>query len=112
MYRQSPRYQQRIANRRRAMREGKARARMERGAEFGVIETWTPPDLRRRLIVEDYDSGRLVRTVIDMHATTRIDSYRVTIDGKPQPGRIGWSRILAKLREAMPRKCSLRWMEE
>jgi hypothetical protein len=37
MYRQSLRYQQRIANRRRAMREGKARARMERGAEFGVI---------------------------------------------------------------------------
>ena len=112
MYRRSHRYEQRIANRRRAMREGKARARMERGAEFGVIETWTPPDLRRRLIVEDYDSGKLVRTVIDMHATTRIDCYRVAIDGKPQPGRMGWSRILAKLREAMPRKCSLRWMEE
>jgi len=93
------------------MREGKARARMERGAEYGVIETWTPPDLRRRLIVEDYDAGEVRRTVIDMHATTRIDSYRVAIDGKQQDGRLGWSRILGLLRVAMPRKCSLRWVE-
>ena len=62
--------------------------------------------------MEDYDTGEVRRTVIDMHATSRIDCYRVLIDGKEQPGRLGWSRILAKLREAMPRKCSLRWMEE
>lgn len=91
------------------MQEGKARARMERGEEFGRVEVWTPPELRRRLIVEDYDSGSVKRTVIDMHATTRIDSYRVLIDGKVQPGRIGWSRILERLREAMPRKCSPRF---
>lgn len=109
-YRRSPRYQERIKRRVRAMHEGKARARMERGEGFGVIEAWTPPDLRRRLIVEDYDSGKLVRTVIDMHTTTRIDCYRVLIDGKPQPGRLGWSRILERVREAMPRKCSLRFM--
>lgn len=89
------------------MQAGRERARMEREP---VIH-WQPPDLRRRLIVEDYDSGKLVRTVIDMHATTRIDSYRVRIDGKVQAGRMGWSRILGLLRVAMPRKCSARWME-
>lgn len=111
MYRHSPRYIQRRRNRARAMREGKSRARMERGAEFGVIEPWSPPDLRRRMIVEDYDTGAVKRTVIDMHATTRIDCYRVRIDGKEQPGRLGWSKILELLRLAMPRKCSARWTE-
>jgi hypothetical protein len=106
-YRRSNRYQQRIAARQRAMREGKARARMERE----MPERWEPPDLRRRLIVEDYDSGSVHRTVIDMHATPRIDCYRVAIDGKPQPGRLGWSRILGMLRVAMPRKCSPRWVQ-
>ncbi len=107
-YRRSHRYQQRVALRQRAMREGKTRARMER--EY--VAPWQPPDLRRRLIVEDYDTGEVKRTVIDMHATTRIDSYAVRIDGKPQPGRVGWSRILELLRLATPRKCSARWTEE
>ena len=107
-YCRSPRYQQRVALRQRAMREGKARARMEREP----VEHWQPPELRRRLIVEDYDTGEIKRTVIDMHRTRRIDSYRVAIDGKAQPGRIGWSRILGLLREAMPRKCSPRWIGE
>ena len=106
-YRRSPRYLQRIAARKRAMQEGRARARMERE----MPPRWEPPDLRRRVIVEDYDSGQVRRTVIDMHATPRIDCYRVAIDGKVQPGRLGWSRILGLLRTAMPRKCSLRWTE-
>jgi hypothetical protein len=107
-YRRSVRYQQRIAACKRAMRDGKARVRMEGDPS----PRWEPPELRRRLIVEDYDSGQVRRVVIDMHATPRIDSYRVAIDGKPQPGRLGWSRILGLLREAMPRKCSLRWVQE
>ena len=106
-YRRTERYQRRI----RAMQEGRTRARMERGAEFGQVDAWSPPDLRRRVIVEDYDSGTVRRVVFDLHATNRIDSYRVVIDGKPQPGRLGWSRILDRLRLAMPRKCSLRWTQ-
>lgn len=101
-YRRTDRYQRRI----RAMQEGRARARMAREAPA----RWSPPDLRRRVVVEDYDSGQVVRTVIDLHATSRIDSYRVAIDGKPQPGRLGWSRVLGLLRMAMPRKCSPRWV--
>ena len=71
-YRRTDRYKLRI----KAMQKGRERARMEREP----VPRWEPPDLRRRLIVEDYDSG------------------------KPQPGRLGWSRILGLLREALPRK--------
>lgn len=88
------------------MREGKARARMER--EY--VAPWEPPELRRRLIVEDYDTGEVKRTVIDMHRTSRIDCYRVTVNDIPQAGRPGWSRVLDMLRRAMPRKCSTRWI--
>lgn len=107
-YRRSNRYRQRIAHHQRVMQEGRARARMAREP----VPRWQPPDLRRRLIVEDYDTGKVVRTIFDLHATTRIDCYRVSIDGKRQPGRIGWTRLLALLRKALPRKCSSRWTEE
>lgn len=103
-YRRTERYQRRI----RAMREGKARARMEREQ----APRWSPPELRRRLIVEDFDTGEARRTVIDMHATSRIDCYRVTVNGIAQAGRPGWSRVLDLLRRAMPRKCSPRWIGE
>ncbi len=76
-----------------------------------LVIRWEPPELRRRLIVEDYDAGGVRRVVFDLYATTRIDSYRLEIDGKPQEGRRGWSRVLDGLRLAMPRKCSLRWVE-
>ena len=108
MYRRSPRYQQRIAVRQRAMQEGRARARMAREP----APRWEPPELRRRLIVEDFDSGEVRRTVIDMHRTSRIDCYRVTVNGIAQAGRPGWSRVLDMLRRAMPRKCSPRMLAE
>ena len=101
-YRRTDRYKRRIL----AVREGKARARMER--EY--VAPWEPPELRRRLIVEDYDTGEVKRTVIDMHRTSRIDCYRVTVNDIPQAGRPGWSRVLDMLRRAMPRKCSTRWI--
>lgn len=104
MYKRSPRYKLRI----RAMQEGRARARMARDP----VERWQPPELRRRLIVEDYDTGEVMRTVIEMRRTPRIDCYKVTVNGFAQPGTPGWTRILDMLRKAMPRKCSPRWAEE
>lgn len=101
-YRRSTRYQARIQ----AMQKGRERARMAREP----APRWRPPELRRRLIVEDYDTGEARRTVIDMHATSRIDCYRVTVNGIAQDGRPGWSRVLDMLRRAMPRKCSPRWI--
>lgn len=102
-YRRTERYQRRI----RAMQEGRSRGRME----SELAPRWDMPALRRRLIVEDYDTGGVRRVVFDLYATTRIDSYRVEIDGKAQEGRLGWSRILDRLRLAMPRRCSPRWTD-
>ena len=31
-------------------------------------------------------------------------------NGEPR-GRMGWSKVLERLRLAVPRKCSLRWLE-
>lgn len=60
------------------------------------------PDLRRRIIIEDFDFGHCVH-VLELHKTDRIDCYRVEVDGKPWKARIGWSRLLEGLRKSMPR---------
>lgn len=65
------------------------------------------PDLRRRVIIEDWDFGHRVH-VMELHKTDRIDCYRVTADGKPWKGRIGWSQTLAWLRKSMPRVGSIK----
>lgn len=67
---------------------------------------WQPPALRRRITIEDFDGAEPVTHVIEMHRTTRIDCYRVTVDGQPWKDRIGWSRILDGLRRALPRLMS------
>lgn len=61
------------------------------------------PDLRRTIIVIDYDSGQPVEHRIDLHKTSRIDQYRVVVDGKEWKPRIGFAGVLAGIRKAMPR---------
>jgi len=56
------------------------------------------PDLRRRIIIIDYDFGEVVH-VIEMHRTNRIDQYRVVADGKEWKQRAGWSKVLEELFE-------------
>jgi hypothetical protein len=60
------------------------------------------PELRRRIVIEDFDFGHRVH-VIELHKSDRIDCYNATVDGKPWKTRIGWSRLLAGLRKSMPR---------
>lgn len=81
------------------MRAGKDRARMARPAP-----DYPPalPDLRRRIVITDYDFGERVHT-LDLYRTTRVDCYRVHVDGQPWKARIGWSRIMAGLRKSLPR---------
>jgi hypothetical protein len=81
------------------MRAGKADARMARPAP-----DYPPalPDLRRRIVIIDYDFGERVHT-LDLYKTSRVDCYRVHVDGSPWKDRIGWSRILAGLRKSLPR---------
>ena len=82
-----------------AMRQGADAARMAAPApDYPAVL----PDLRRRVIIEDWDFGHRVH-VMELHKTDRIDCYRVTVDGKPWKARAGWSQILAGLRKSMPR---------
>lgn len=81
------------------MRAGKDAARMARPAP-----DYPPalPELRRRIVITDYDFGEHVHT-LDLYRTSRVDSYRVHADGKPWKARIGWSKILEGLRKSLPR---------
>ena len=81
------------------MKAGKDRARMDRPAPDYPAQM---PELRRRIVIEDFDFGHKIH-VLEMYRTSRIDSYRVHVDGHPWKAKIGWSRILAGLRKSMPR---------
>ena len=83
-------------------------ARMRAGKDAARLEQPDPdypaalPDLRRRIVVEDFDFGHSVH-VLELHRTNRVDCYRVVADGVEWKARIGWSKILAGLRRSMPR---------
>lgn len=94
-YRKTTRYTNQLA----AMREAKARKRLAYPVSDHLPEL---PDLRRRLVIEDFDFGHKVH-VLELHRTNRVDCYRVVADGVEWKARIGWSRILAGLRKSMPR---------
>lgn len=81
------------------MREAKARKRLSCPQPDYPPDL---PDLRRRIVIEDFDFGHKVH-VLELHRTNRVDCYRVVADGVEWKKRIGWSRILAGLRKAMPR---------
>lgn len=83
-----------------AMRRGKDRARMERKQQGRAPDL---PLLRRRVIVTDYDTGQPVTHTLDLYRTRRIDQYRAEADGKPWKEKIGWSKILEKLRKSHQR---------
>lgn len=60
------------------------------------------PELRREIIIRDYDFG-LVEHTIRLYRTNRIDCYRAEADGKLWKSRIGWSRVLDALRRSFLR---------
>lgn len=95
MYRKTRRSKETLAK----MQAGRARTKMERPAP-----DYPPalPDLRRRIVITDYDFGERVHT-LDLYRTSRVDCYRVHVDGKPWKARIGWSKILEGLRKSLPR---------
>ena len=88
------------ARRLEAMRRGKDRARMAREPKGRMPDL---PDLRRTIVITDYDTGQPVVHRIDLHRCGRVDQYRAVADGKPWMPRIGWSRVLALLRKAYQR---------
>ena len=94
-YRKPAKYRQQLAN----MRAAKAAKRESGPAPYYPASL---PDLRRRIIIEDFDFGQKVH-VLELFRTNRRDCYRVVADGVEWKDRIGWSRILAGLRMSMPR---------
>lgn len=94
-YRKTRRSREQIAR----MQEGKARARMAHPAPERAPEL---PELRRRIVITDYDFGETGHT-LDLYRTSRVDCYRVHVDGQPWKARIGWSKILEGLRKSLPR---------
>lgn len=61
------------------------------------------PDLRRRILVEDFDFGETIRHEFLLHRSGRVDCYKVSVDGQRLSGRMGWSRVLELLRKAFVR---------
>ena len=82
-----------------AMRAGRERTRLAAPAPDYPVQL---PELRRRIVIEDWDFGHKVH-VLELHRTNRVDCYKVIADGVEWKRRVGWSNILAGLRKSMPR---------
>ncbi len=70
------------------------RAARLRGIEEEPTPDYPPdlPDLRRRIILEDFDFGEVRHEVI-LHRTNRFDCYRLEVDGMVIVERIGWTKV-------------------
>lgn len=100
MYRKPSQKRQAAHSRRlEALRRGRDRANASKPPR-GYPPTL--PDLRREVIVIDYDSGQPVAHTLHLYRTKRVDTYRVEANGKPWKC-CGWSAALAGLRKAYPR---------
>lgn len=93
---------------RKTKRSKETLARMKTGKDAKRMALPAPdyppklPDLRRRLIVEDFDFEHRTH-VLELFKTNRVDCFRVHVDGKPWKSRMGWSKILEGLRKSLPR---------
>lgn len=81
-------------------RDAKERIRLDGSCP---IYPYEPPEIRRRIIIEDYDFGRTVRHEFVLLRSNRIDCYRVAIDGKSLTERMGWAKVLELVRKAFVR---------
>jgi hypothetical protein len=97
----------RLSNRRKAtqarrldaLRRGRDRANAAKAPREYPLDL---PDLRRELIVIDYDTGQPVTHTLHFYKSRRVDVYRLEADGKPRKC-CGWSAALEGLRKAYPR---------
>ena len=86
-------------------RMGRAKAERERRRLEGPAPDYPPelPELRRRVVVEDFDFGEAVRHEIRLYRSSRVDCYVVEVDGRRLPGQVGWARALELVRKAFVR---------
>ncbi|GAB4299204.1 MAG: hypothetical protein Kow0096_18450 [Thiohalomonadaceae bacterium] len=100
MYHKTRRYRAQLA----AARAAKERKRLEGEAPTYPTEL---PRLRRRIVIIDYDHGRVVHR-FDLYRSDRVDCYNVSVNGGAPHKRAGWSRIVAEIRKVFPRVASPR----
>lgn len=81
------------------MNEAKRRKIQESPSPDYPIEL---PELRRMIIVIDYDFGKTVH-ILKCMKTNRIDLFKVYSDGKLWKDGIGFSKILQGIRKSLPR---------
>lgn len=81
------------------MRAAKERKRIENSEPLSI---WIPPEVRRRVVIYDYDFGEVTHEIV-CRRSNRIDSYEVMVDGNIQPGRMGWSAVCNLQRKAFVR---------
>ena len=96
MYKPNTNYGRKFSN----MREAK-RLKRENGATPDYPTEL--PNLRRRIIVIDFDSGEPVRRCIDLYRTGRVDCYRAVANGGPWGNKIGWSKVIETMRKSFIR---------
>ena len=60
------------------------------------------PQLRREIIVTDFDTGEPVTHTMHLYRSDRVGCYRAVADGKPWKDRIGWSKVLAGAAQELP----------
>ncbi len=101
MYRRSKTYQAQIAK----QLEKKAMVEKQKMLEgqYSDDAQESLPSLRRIIEITDYDSGEAITHRVELYSCDRIDCYNALTNGKSWQTRIGWSRILADLRMALPR---------
>lgn len=86
-----------------SMREARRRQADQLGDPVDLSSPYEPPPLRRVVIVIDYDLGEPRIETFRLGRTGRIDSYAVEHNGKPIPGRIGWTNFCKRLSAHFPR---------
>ena len=83
-----------------ALKRGRERAALAREPRGRAPDL---PDLRREVVVTDFDTGAPVTHVMHLYRSNRVDCYRAEADGRLWSPRIGWSKVLADIRKAYQR---------
>ena len=76
--------------------------------EHKRLESDTPdypailPEVRRRIIIIDYDFGKPVVHKMELMKSNRVDQYKINVDGKFWK-QAGWSKALEGIRKSFIR---------
>ena len=99
MYKKRNKYSKKLAN----MRKAKERKRIESDPPDYPAQL---PELRRMVIVVDYDFGK-VTEVMRLYKTSRIDCYKAVVNGETWKKKVGWAKCLEAIRKSFVRVGSL-----